>query len=88
MLNDAKDEALCKIAVDALRAIQRGTEGRHSDLWQLAVRRVLDTKSAIEGDEEIAAIRRPPPITIPPHLQVWFFLALGAAGLVSAIVWH
>lgn len=58
---DLKDKALVQIAIDALRALQRGAKTkRHSDLWQLAVSRVNHTLTDIEGDEEIAAIEPAP----------------------------
>lgn len=70
---DTKDEALFKIAVDALRAIQRNvTKNRHSDLCQLAIARVRQTQQDIEADEEIAAIR-------PPPRQRWEDIASGNA---------
>lgn len=56
---DIRDKALVKIAVDALRAIKRGKPDRQADLWQLAIRRIMDTETDIEADEEIAEMRRP-----------------------------
>lgn len=58
---DIRDRALVKIAIDALRAVQRGKPDRQIDLWQLAIGRILDTETGIEADEEIAAMRRPIP---------------------------
>lgn len=57
---DRRDDALIKIATDALRTVQRHAIGiRHNDLWQLAISRINQTKSEIEADEEIDAVRRP-----------------------------
>lgn len=59
---DRRDDALIKIATDALRTVQRhAANGRHNDLWQLAISRVNQTRSDIESDEELQMIRQPPP---------------------------
>lgn len=55
-----QDKALVDIALMALRAMRQNAKtDRHGDLWQLAIRRVMDTETSIEQDEEIAAARRP-----------------------------
>lgn len=56
------DKALVDIALLALRTLRANAKSpRHGDLWQLAIRRVMDTETGIEQDEEIAALRRPIP---------------------------
>ncbi len=62
-MKNSQNDALCKIATDALRAIQKDTRNvRHSDLWGLAISRINQTKHDVEADEELAAaIRQPPP---------------------------
>lgn len=61
-MTNSQNDVLCKIAIDALRAIQRDTRNvRHSDLWGLAISRINQTKRDIESDEELVATRQPPP---------------------------
>jgi hypothetical protein len=57
---DRKDIDLCEIAVSALRAISRNvTNKRHKQLWQLAIRRIDQTRADVEADEEIERARPP-----------------------------
>lgn len=57
---DRKDIDLCEIAVAALRAVSRNvTNERHRQLWDLAIRRVDQTRADVEADEEIERAKQP-----------------------------
>jgi hypothetical protein len=59
---DRKDTDLCEIAIAAIRAVSRNvTNQRHKQLWQLAIRRIDQTRADVEADEAIESSKRPYP---------------------------
>jgi hypothetical protein len=55
---DPKDRVMIDAALVLLRAVHKDTiDSRNRSRWQIAIKRIVDTRREIDADEAAAAIR-------------------------------